>query len=201
MDSETMSSPERQTEDAGTVAFEGDYATITFSRRLGHPPEHVWSALTDPQQLQSWYMTRATIAPGRDGSIDFLSGPAQYHVTGRILSWDPPHLFEHQWKVEPCPGLPSGEESVVRWELVREGRGTLLTLTHRRLTRRTAAGFAPGIHVFLDRMEASLDGAPMPDWRSRVEEMRTHYRPARQPLPPAVDTSGQARQRTEQGGP
>jgi uncharacterized protein YndB with AHSA1/START domain len=181
-----MSNSEKQATPAGTVTFEGEYATITFLRRIAHPPEDVWSAITDPDQLQSWYMTRATIAGGKDGSIDFVSGPAQYHVTGRILSWDPPYLFEHEWKVEPSPGLPSGEESVVRWELAREGYETLITLTHRRLTRRTATGFAPGIHVFLERLVAQLDGGPMPDWRSRVEEVRRYYPPWQKP-PPSDD--------------
>jgi uncharacterized protein YndB with AHSA1/START domain len=191
-----MSSSERQTTPTGSVAFNGEYATITFSRRIGHPPENVWSAITDPEQLQSWYMTRATIAGGKGGSIDFRSGPTQLHVTGRILSWDPPYLFEHEWKVEPSPSMPSGEESVVRWELARDGNETLMTLTHRRLTRRTAAGFAPGIHAFLDCLAAHLDGEPMLDWRSRVEELRSHY-PARPPSPTFDNSSGQKKEKQE----
>lgn len=173
--SETMSNPANQISPTGTVTVEGEYATIMFSRRLDHPPEEVWSAITNPKQLQSWYMTRAVIAGGEGGSIDFISGPSHFHVTGRILSWDPPRLFEHEWKVEAQPGLPSGEESVVRWELARDGRETVITLTHRRLTRRTATGFAPGIHAFLDRLAAELDGEPVPDWIGRVEELRGNY--------------------------
>jgi uncharacterized protein YndB with AHSA1/START domain len=173
-----MSSSEKQIPPTGTVTFDGECATIAFSRRIGHPPEDVWSAITDPKQLQSWYMTRATIAGGKGGSIDFVSGPAKFHVTGRILSWDPPYLFEHEWKVEPRPELPSGEESLVRWELAREGHETLLTFTFRRLTRQTATGFAPGVHAFLDRLAAHLDGESIPEWRSRVEEVRGYYPPA-----------------------
>jgi uncharacterized protein YndB with AHSA1/START domain len=183
-----LSSSEKQITPTGSVAFDGDYATITFSRRIGRPPENVWSAITDPEQLQSWYMTRATITGGKGGSIDFRSGPTQLHVTGRILSWDPPYLFEHEWKVEPSPSMPSGEESIVRWELARDGKGTLMTLTHRRLSRRTAAGFAPGIHAFLDCLTAHLDGEPVPDWRSHVEELRRYY-PTWQRSPPFDSSS------------
>jgi uncharacterized protein YndB with AHSA1/START domain len=157
------------------VAFQGDRATIRFSRRVGHPPEAVWSAITDPRQLQTWYMTRAVISTGPGGSIDFISGPSRFHVTGRILAWDPPRLFEHEWKVEPRPELPSGEDSLVRWELARDGEGTLITLTHQRLTARTATGFAPGIHAFLDRLAAQLGGEPIPDWIGRVAEVRGSY--------------------------
>jgi len=112
-----MTSSENQASPQGTLAFEGDYATITFSRLIGHPPEDVWAAITDPEELKGWYMTSAKLTGCREGSIDFVSGPAHFHVTGRVLSWDPPHLFEHEWKVAPRPELPSGEDSIVRWEL------------------------------------------------------------------------------------
>ena len=85
--------------------------------------------------------------------------------------------------------MPSGEESVVRWELAREGHETLITFTHQRLTRRTAVGFAPGIHVFLERLAMQLDGESMPDWMSRVEEARRYYPPWR-PSSPVDGPSG-----------
>ena len=172
---ERVSSRENQVSPVGKVEYDGEYATLTFSRRVGHPAEDVWSAITDPEQLKSWYMTRAIITNGKGGSIDFISGPSHFHVTGRILRWDPPHLFEHEWNVAPRPELPSGEKSVVRWELARDGEGTRITLVHQRLTRRTATGFAPGIHAFLDRLATQLSGEPIPDWRGRVEELHKHY--------------------------
>ena len=186
-----MSNSERRVTPSGDLTFDGDYATITFTRRIGHPPEDVWSAITDPEELKGWYMTRATITGGREGSIDFVSGPSQLHVTGRILSWDPPRLFEHEWKVAPRPELPSGEESIVRWELARDGHETLMTFTFRRLTRGTAMGFAPGMHAFLDRLEAQLDGKSVPEWLSRVAELRERY-PGRQRRP----GSGNQREQT-----
>src|SRR5271154_4811981 len=98
-----MANSERQATPLGTLTFDGDYATITFSRRIGHPPEDVWSAITDPEELKGWYMTRAAITGGSDGSIDFVRGPSQLHLAGQILSGAPPHLFEHEWKVAPRP--------------------------------------------------------------------------------------------------
>jgi len=176
-----MSNSERQATPPGTLTFEGDYATITFCRRIAHPPEDVWTAITDPEEPQGWYMTRAKLTAGREGTIDFVSGPSQLHVTGRILSWDPPRLFEHEWKVAPRPELPSGEESIVRWELTRAGRETLMTFTFRRLTRGTAIGFAPGMHAFLDRLEAQLDGKSVPEWMGRVAELRRFYPAGQRP--------------------
>ena len=160
---------------AGTLTFEGDHATITFERRIRHPIHVVWEALTESEHLARWYMTRARLEGREGGSIDYWSGPAQYHVTGKILAWQPPRLFEHEWNVEPRKELPKGEKSIVRWELTPDADGTLLRLTHKRLTRPTAIGFSAGIHAFLDRLEDELDGAPLTDWPARVAEVRGKY--------------------------
>ena len=153
---------------AGTLTFEGDFATITFERRIRHPAQVVWSALTESEHLARWYMTTARLDTREGGSIDYRSGPAQYHVTGKILTWQPPRVFEHEWNVEPRKELPKGEKSIVRWELTAEGESTLLRLTHKRLTRPTAIGFVSGIHAFLDRLEDELDGAHR-SWTGALE--------------------------------
>ena len=57
--------------------------TIHVKRRLAHPPELVWAALTDGQQIEKWLMPndfkpevghrfqfRAKPAPGFDGIVD-----------------------------------------------------------------------------------------------------------------------------------
>lgn len=160
---------------AGRVSFEGERATLTFEGRLAHPPEAVWEALTDPKQLSSWYMTQAAIDGRLGGYIDLRSGPGQLHATGRILAWDPPHVFEYEWKVKPWKGMPNGEDAIVRWELRREGEGTLLTLTHRNLTRRSALGAVPAMHVVLERLAAQLAGSPFQDFRKRVAEVQRRY--------------------------
>ena len=70
--------------------------------------------------------------------------------------------------------MPQGEDAVFRYELTPQGADTLLTVTYQRLTRNTAAGFAPGSHVLLDRLEAQLAKQEMPSW-SRFEELRALY--------------------------
>ena len=158
----------------GRAALEGGRATITFERRLPHPPEAVWAAITEPEQLALWFMTRATIDGHVGGRVDFLSGPARLHVTGRVLAWDPPRLFEHEWNVEARDQYPP-ERSVVRWEVLREDYGSILKMTHSNLSLGASRGFISGLHAFLDRLEASLDGTPLPDWITRVKELRSVY--------------------------
>ncbi len=65
-------------------------------------------------------------------------------MRSRALTWDPPAVFEHEWKVEPRSELPAGENAVIRWELRRDGEGTMLHLEHRNLNRETELGFASG---------------------------------------------------------
>jgi uncharacterized protein YndB with AHSA1/START domain len=163
---------------AGKLTFEGDYATLMFERRFRHPVQVVWEALTEPEHLARWYMTRARLEAREGGTLEYWSGPAQYYVTGKILVWQPPRIFEHEWNVEPRKELPKGERSIVRWELTPDGDGTILRITHRRLTRPTALGFVAGIHAFLDRLENELDGTPLTDWAARVAEVRANYMPS-----------------------
>ncbi len=64
---------------------------------------------------------------------------------------------------------------MIRWELRREGERTILDLTHRNLNLRTATGFAPGAHAFLDRLAAHLDGSPLPNWQERYGQVAAGY--------------------------
>lgn len=164
--------------ETGKVVIEGDEATLVFWRRLPQPPEAVWKALTDPSELSGWYMTKALIDGREGGTVDFQAGPSRLHVTGRILTWDPPRTFEHEWKVAPRPELPSGEDATIRWELRRDGDGTILHLEHRNLNRETALGFAPGTHAFLDRLEAQLSRQPLPNWQERYGVVVPKYPPS-----------------------
>jgi uncharacterized protein YndB with AHSA1/START domain len=160
----------------GRMIVEGEHATITFRRTLHHPPELVWQAITDPDELKGWLMCSSAKIDGRTGgSVEMVSGPKQFHVKGKILMWDPPHVYEHEWKVGSVSEMPQGENAVFRYELTRKANSTILTVTYRRLTSRTASGFTPGTHVLLDRLEAQLDSKPLPDWMTRFEEARSYY--------------------------
>lgn len=63
----------------------------------------------------------------------------------------------------------------VRYELVRDRDGTVLTFTHRGLGVRNAKGFIPGTHAFLDRLESHLAGTSLPGWSERYQEVAVGY--------------------------
>jgi uncharacterized protein YndB with AHSA1/START domain len=166
-------------ETKGTVTIEGDYATLRYRRRISHPREVVWKAITDPKELVGWMNTKAVIDGRNDGTIDFVNAVSGFHTTGRILVWNPLRIFEYEWHISPNPGLPNGEpESVIRWELKQDGdsnTNTLLTLIHSRLTKLTSLRFAPGWHAYLDRLESSLNNEAPPDWMQRFAEVKELY--------------------------
>ena len=157
----------------GTVRLDGDVATLTFVRRLPHPVADVWAALTDPDERAGWLgVTKIDGRPG--GFVETVAdGPPVpdeiKRMTGEILVWDPPHVFEHEWHqsiVEP---------GVVRYELVADGDHTVLTFTHRGLGERNAEGFQPGTHAYLDRLAARLGGTEAPEWSQRYSEVAGFY--------------------------
>jgi uncharacterized protein YndB with AHSA1/START domain len=157
----------------GSLTIEGDRATMTFQRRLPYPVEVVWAAITDPAERKAWF-GETTIDPRPGGVITTVAdGPPAAvearRMTGRILVWDPPHVLEHEWRQRVT------EDSVVRYELVPDGDGTLLTFTHRGLSVSTAKGFIPGTHAFLDRLDAHLASDPLPEWNRRYAEVAPAY--------------------------
>jgi uncharacterized protein YndB with AHSA1/START domain len=160
----------------GRVTIEGDTATLKFERLLPHSPEHVWDAIATPEGLREWLMCVEAKIEGRaGGTIELVSGPPRYRSTGKILIWDPPRVFEYEWKVSPVPEMPDGEDAIFRYELVPEQDRTRLFVTYRKITRRSAPGFLPGLHAFLDRLEAQLGRRPLPDFVARFDELRAEY--------------------------
>jgi uncharacterized protein YndB with AHSA1/START domain len=157
----------------GELEIDGDHATITFRRHLPHPVETVWAALTDPAERAAWF--GETVIDARvGGTIEMVATdpPAAVdakRMTGRILVWDPPHVLEHEWRQRIV------EDGVVRYELVEDGTGTLLTFTHRGLSVPNAKGFLPGTHAFLDRLDAHLAAAPLPNWSERYAQAAPAY--------------------------
>jgi uncharacterized protein YndB with AHSA1/START domain len=151
----------------------GGIAVIVFERRLAHPVDAVWAALTESDQLADW-LGQGSVEPRAGGAVAIRTGPEdrselQGVMSGRILAWDPPRVLEHEWIQ---PGL---DISVVRYELEADAGGTILRLTHRRSVTPGATGGRAGWHAYLDRLAAHLDGLPVPAWSERRAEVQAAY--------------------------
>jgi uncharacterized protein YndB with AHSA1/START domain len=137
-------------------------ANLTFRRLIPHPIQAVWDAITDPEQLQDWFMAKVRREDGVGGHL-VMEHPNETHATGKVLAWDPPYVYEYEWNLPPGRNRPTAEASVVRWELSTSEGGTLLVMTHRRLSRPAAETFSRGFSTFLDRLSAHLDDSPLPN--------------------------------------
>ena len=149
--------------DTGT----GRRPVLRFERRLAHPPEKVWRAITEPEELAHWFPARvdAELKPGAAMRFTFTDHDLD-DTEGEILEFDPPRLFAFRW-----------DRDVLRFELVADGSGCRLLFTHtlgeggfwggKRSAPRNAAGW----DVCLAMLAARLDGRPPrpdeTDWFAR----------------------------------
>jgi uncharacterized protein YndB with AHSA1/START domain len=157
---------------AGKVELKDNRATLMFTRFLKHSPVTVWEAITTPEEFSAWYNGKVEIDGRVGGMFELWTGGGVYW-TGKILAWEPPRLLEYEHNHEPSKVLPSGAETIVRWELTPSDEGTLLTFTQSRL--KSNFGFAPAMHVFLERLEAHLEGQALPDFLQRFREVTPLY--------------------------
>ena len=98
------------------VRKDGEKWTLILVRELGHPPEKVWRAITEPAHLREWAPFDVDRSLGTVGTTVHLTwmGTAQVSET-RVTRADAPKVLEFH---------------DIRWELEALGSGTRLTLWH-----------------------------------------------------------------------
>ena len=76
---------------------------LRFERRLAHPVEAVWRAITESDELLHWFPSRVEVdelRPGAEIAFRFESMPledAPTTMTGRVTDFDPPRQFGFYW--------------------------------------------------------------------------------------------------------
>jgi len=131
---------------------EGENWTLIFVRELGHSPEKVWQALTDPANLREWAPFDADASLGTVGNrvkLTTVGAPAPHVTETTVTRADAPKALEYKW---------GGHE--MRWELEPFGGGTRLTLWTR-INRRFIAMGAAGWHICFDVLDQLLSGQPI----------------------------------------
>jgi uncharacterized protein YndB with AHSA1/START domain len=142
---------------------------IRLERRLPDPPEVVWQALTDREQLRSWFPCDVILSGGRWEVGAAITFPFPKEVldltlTGEVLEVEEPNVLAFTW----------GDDTL-RFELAAEGDGTRLVLVDE-LPPEAAARNAAGWESCLDRLEGR---EPAPDaWQRRFEEYEAVFEPA-----------------------
>jgi uncharacterized protein YndB with AHSA1/START domain len=117
-------------------------SVLRMERRLKHPPEKVWRAVTEPERLAEWFPTTVHPQLREGGVVEFGFGDA-----GTVTDLEEPCLFAFTW-----------DEDHLRFELHPDGHGTLLVLLHTFGDRAGAASFAAGWHTCIAALGLALDG-------------------------------------------
>jgi uncharacterized protein YndB with AHSA1/START domain len=146
----------------GTLERAGDVSILRYERRLAHPREKVWRAITEDADLAAWFPTtmegeRRTGAPLH---FAFRQGEGE-PFDGEMLAFVPPALMELRWA-----------DDVLRFELEPDATSSacILRLTVTFPEHGKAARDAAGWHVCLEQLAAACDGTqlawqPTARWR------------------------------------
>lgn len=143
---------------------EGERWTLVFVRELRHPPDKVWSALTDPSQLNAWAPFDANRNLGATGPalLTMAGGSSdEKPMQASVQHADAPNLLVYDW---------GGD--LLRWELQAVPSGTRLTLRHTVQDKSWLSKVAAGWHICLDVAERNLCGEPV--GRIVAEEAREY---------------------------
>lgn len=96
-----------------------------------HPPEAVWTALTDPQALAEWLMPndfQPIVGYTFHFHVDPMPGFSGI-TECRVLEVDPPKRLVYTWQSKPKdPRAAPPEPMRLEWTLTPSAGGTLLTL-------------------------------------------------------------------------
>jgi len=131
-----------------TMERVGGRVRLRFERDLAAPPEAVWRALTDREELAAWFPCDIVAEEWRSGVLlrfVFRDGEAP-EFSGTVLECDEPRLLAFTW----------GDETL-RFELSRSGGGTRLVMTDE-LDPPIAARNSAGWELCLDRLNGGVPG-------------------------------------------
>jgi uncharacterized protein YndB with AHSA1/START domain len=164
------------TDPYGTIETRDDgLYVLRYERRLRHPIEKVWAALTDPAQVEEWWArAEVELTEGGRARLEWLNGDAV--AEGRITRLEPPRAIEFDTDVH----------GRLLWELSPDGDRTQLMLTvTAEIPDDHLASVRAGWHSHIDFLEQALDGQPIdwPNWPQDVwERHNARYEASMRPI-------------------
>lgn len=152
-----------------TLLTDGARPAVRLVRHLPDPPSVVWRALTEREELRTWFPSDVVVEGGRWTvgaaiTYEFPSEVIDMTLTGAVLEVEEPSVLAMTW----------GEETL-RFELSPEDGGTRLVLIDE-LPPSAAARNAVGWDECLDKL-AGVTTTPAA-WLSRFEVYAAAFEPA-----------------------
>ena len=101
---------------------------IIVERQFNSPSSRMWNALTDKNEMKSWYLDLQEFRPEEGFKFSFTDGPSpekQFVHLCEVTEVIPGKKLSYSWVYEGYSGY-----SVVTFELFEQGDKTLLKLTH-----------------------------------------------------------------------
>ena len=137
----------------------GEGISVRCEIAIAASPKTVWSFLVDPDKALRWMGSWANLDPHPGGHYRVEVNPGRV-ASGEFLEVEPPRRLVHTWGWEPGSGSPVPPGSTtVEFELIPDGQGTLLRLTHRSLPDpASAASHGRGWEHSLARLAAVAAG-------------------------------------------
>lgn len=101
---------------------------ITVQYKINAPAKKVWKALTDKDEMKSWYfdIQDFELTTGKIFNFYEPGGENKYHHQGEILEIIPNQKLRHTWSYPDF----SDQRTTVTWELLSEEDGTSVKLIH-----------------------------------------------------------------------
>ncbi|XOZ32409.1 SRPBCC family protein [Halomonadaceae bacterium KBTZ08] len=157
-------------ERAGFEPVDGGWR-VTLARELAHPPERIWSWLTESAGLREWLAPgEMELIPGGRVRIEFeMSGEP---IDSRLLELEPGRRLAYSWSQGEEPERP------IRWLLEPGGGVTRLVLTLGLQAGDRVALSAAGWDAHLQMLEAALEGVPISFPVARFKESRQQFEEA-----------------------
>ena len=138
---------------------------VRFTRRLPHPIEKVWRAVTQPEHLAAWFPCTIDGERRAGAALTFRFDGDAEPMSGEMVVFDPPRCMELRWGAD-----------VLRLELRPVPEGTELQLIDTLEELGKAARDAAGWHECLDRLTHAVAGEPVPFELGAVwTETHPHY--------------------------
>jgi uncharacterized protein YndB with AHSA1/START domain len=113
-----------------------DADAIISEIQITAPPERVFQALIDPQQVVRWWGQKGIYrctdfeaelrTGGKWRSTGIGPDGRAFEVHGEILEVDPPRILAYSW----VSSWTGEAKTTVRWELEPQSQGTLVSIRH-----------------------------------------------------------------------